>query len=96
MNVKIKYHLIVFLTILCMVSLGLSAQYKSVFGRTQTSWNVSLSNFPVTLGGYSDSLFVSGDTVVNSYTYKKIHGQSYGNSKQRYAGLLREDTIEGK
>lgn len=73
------------------------AQYKSVFGQSQTSWNVLLRDFPAHIDEWTDSVYVAGDTSLNGYDYKKIRAQSwYDTSKQRYAGLLREDTINGK
>lgn len=67
---------VIAIVLLAMMSLSVSAQYKSVFGSESTSWNQFVPG-----GNYisTDSSFVTGDTIINS-KYYKIIGKKYGQS----------------
>ncbi|MGZ5242393.1 MAG: T9SS type A sorting domain-containing protein [Bacteroidia bacterium] len=68
-----------------------SAQYKSVFGKTSTSW----TGFRYCSGvEISDSFHIAGDTVINSINYKKIMVEHMNNTNRLY-GFIREDTLSG-
>lgn len=72
------------------------AQYQSIFGSSQTSWNIIKGNF---WGTGTDSLVTVSDTIINSYTYKKIlyYDISSGTTQiESIVGYLREDSIQGK
>ena len=72
------------------------AQYESMFGANQTSWNVLTEEMA---GRFLDSLVACCDTNVNGYDYKII--QQYEYTGYAWAGpvnqgLLREDTTTGE
>jgi hypothetical protein len=69
-----------------------SQPYKSLFGHTQTSWNVAY--FVPSDWTFTDSLVVCNDTVINSYNYKSVKGSS--NGFYSFDGYIREDTMTGK
>jgi hypothetical protein len=64
--------------------------YKSLFGATQTSWNVAY--FVMSDWTLTDSLIVCNDTIINSYTYKYVKDIGSMN----FDGFLREDTMTGE
>ncbi|MFZ4455142.1 MAG: T9SS type A sorting domain-containing protein [Bacteroidales bacterium] len=81
------------LLLLVMISLlSASAQYKSVFGSKSTSWN-QLFDDNSTI--FTDSLFVTGDTIVNSILYKTIGLLSRNDFENGYY-LLRETPDRSK
>lgn len=90
-----------FLKIILIISLMISlkstkAQYQSIFGSTQTSWNIHHEQL---FGNLTDSLVVDEDTVVDGNTYKKLLYYTYFDSNptlQNNTGYLSEDTITGK
>jgi len=55
--------------LLCFLSLGSMAQYQSLFGNLQTSWNVLNENGSIYT---TDSLVIGSDTTINTNTYKKV------------------------
>lgn len=66
-----------------------SQVYKSLYGNSTTVWNTDL--------GYcdsecTDSVSITGDTVIGIVSYKKIHGNDINNG----LGFLRQDTVLGK
>lgn len=74
------------------------AQYQSLLGSNQTSWNIYNSEFA---GEFTDSLVVCCDTLINTMNYKKIDYYKFYtvNSpifQSGVSGILREDTITGK
>jgi len=90
-----------FLKMILIISLMISlkstqAQYQSLFGSTQTSWNIHHEQL---FGNLTDSLVVDEDTVVSGSTYKKLLYYTYFGSNptlQNNTGYLSEDTITGK
>lgn len=77
-----------------LLAMGTQAQsYESVFGKTQTSWNI----FTGTRSYYTDSFYVANDTVIKGNNYKTVinlpaTAMSPGGSIQ----YLREDTATGR
>lgn len=71
----------------------LDAQYQSIFGTTQTSWNV----FDGTRSYYTDSFYVVKDTIVDSQAYKLINqAPATAMSPGGPAFFLKEDSNSGK
>lgn len=75
-----------------------NAQYQSIFGSTQTSWNNYTSEFA---GDFMDSLVVCCDTVINNKNYKVVDDYKFcfGCPSPLYSSkvlFLREDTTIGK
>lgn len=62
--------------------------YKSIFGQSQTSWNVAFHTMPDWVE--TDSLVVSFDTLINGKYYKTVNGQHW------FDGFIREDTMTGR
>ncbi|MEI7675474.1 MAG: hypothetical protein WCJ03_01725 [Bacteroidales bacterium] len=60
---------VIAIALFAMMSLSVSAQYKSVFGSESTSWN---QYFQMNSMVWTDSLFVTGDTILNNIPYKVI------------------------
>jgi len=75
-----------FLTVTAGTTIG--QPYKSIFGQTQTSWNVAFHTMPDWVE--TDSLVVSSDTMINGQYYKAVNGQ------HGFDGFIREDTITGR
>jgi hypothetical protein len=77
------------LSLLLLLPLLSQAQYRSVFGKKSTSWNVLTE---IIDGVRTDSITSTGDSVLNGKTYKvvKHHG---GNE---FLCLIREDTSRGR
>lgn len=72
------------------------AQYQSLFGSNQTSWNIHHEQL---FGNLTDSLVIDGDTIVDGNTYKKLLYYTYFGSNptlQNNIGYLSEDIITGK
>ncbi len=91
-----KYLLLSCLIVACQVSI--QAQYRSLFGQEHTSWNICVFGY---MGYATDSLYVSGDTVINGQEYKVIESIMFGEDKEEELpqvtyGYLREDTAAGK
>jgi hypothetical protein len=81
-----------FLIILVFIILTVGAygqSYQSVFGKNSTTWSIKWHNLDFTT---SSDFFVSGDTIINSLSYKSISVNNFG--KTGY--FLREDTLTGK
>lgn len=74
-----------------------SAQYASIFANNQTSWSTLHQQLS---GYYTDSLSVSGDTLIYNVVYKKLDYYSlFLPNNPFFQGLesyLREDTASGK
>lgn len=62
-------------------------QHMSVFGTNSTSWNIIFGNLG---GGYNDSIYVVGDTIINGENWQKLK-LTFGD-----IGLLKEDTVMGQ
>jgi len=75
-----------FLTVTAGMTIG--QPYKSIFGTTQTSWNVAFHIMPDWVE--TDSLVVSSDTLINGQYYKAVYGQ------HGFNGFIREDTMTGR
>lgn len=75
-----------FLTVAVGTTIG--QPYKSIFGETQTSWNVAFHTMPDWVE--TDSLVVSSDTLINGQYYKALNGHYW------FDGFIREDTVTGK
>ncbi len=72
-----------------------SAQYKSVFGETSTSWSeVSCWRY-VDGGNISDSFHVAGDTMIGNSAYRKVIRTDF-KGKNYAENFMREDTATGK
>jgi hypothetical protein len=90
--------IILIICILCFCSIGLMAQYQSIFGNLQTSWNV-LNEFESTY--VTDSLIIGSDTTINLKTYKKVlfyhlrHNESLPPVLEEMA-FIREETATGR
>ncbi len=85
-------------TILWLGATGAFAQYQSLFGTVQTSWNV-LNEY--NLMYKTDSLVAGPDTVIDAATYKKIlfyHLQHANSLPPVYetTAFVREDLATGK
>ncbi len=87
-----NYLFIILIAVSICFSQNVNAQYKSIFGKTETSWNVLITAPDIDL---TDSLVVTYDTVDNGLTYKKLVNIRY-NLYSNFHGLLREDTSLGK
>ncbi len=61
---------------------------KSIFGKTQTSWNVAFHTMPDWV--QTDSLVISSDTLINGQYYRIVNGQ------YNFDGFIREDTMTGR
>ena len=90
--------LTLFIFLLCCWSSGLKAQYQSLFGNLQTSWNV-LNEYQFLYA--TDSLTVGTDTIINLMTYKKVvfyHLRHNGNNPLLAEALayIREETATGR
>lgn len=85
------------LSLFLMVQLNVAtAQYQSLFGDTQTSWNIIKGNM---WGIGTDSLVTVSDTTINSLNYKKILYYDISSSNAQIepiVGFLREDSFQGK
>ncbi len=77
------------LSFILLLSANASA-HRSMFGNQSTWWVSQFGTWFMTI--YNDTMYVSGDTIVNSINYKKLTSQKY---RSTY-GLMREDTIAGK
>ena len=93
-----KLHALALSLSLLFFSYTTQAQYESVFGANQTSWNVFYSEMA---GSFTDSLVVCCDTTINNALYKKVEHYRYfnnGNSQMLLQGAtyLREDTVQGR
>jgi hypothetical protein len=75
------------LSFLLLMPLLSQAQYKSVFGKKSTSWNVLTE---IADGNNTDSINCSEDSLVNGKSYKLV--------EHRYSilCLIREDTVTGR
>lgn len=93
-----KLYFLILLFIVC-CSNSSFAQYQSVFGSTQTSWNVYSQDFS---GDIMDSLVVCCDTVINGKSYKTVDNYKFCVGCNPNPILfskvlfLREDTSVGK
>jgi hypothetical protein len=83
---------------LCFCSFGLWAQYQSLFGNLQTSWNVLNENGNMYT---TDSLILGSDTTINLNTYKKLlfyhlrHDENLPPVLEETA-FIREETATGR
>lgn len=91
------YFLKIILVLVIVVNINpVKAQYQSLFGSSQTSWNIIKGNF---WGTGTDSLTIGLDTIINSINYKKVlYYDLTGGSPQlqNITGYLREDSTLGK
>ena len=81
--------LIISLLILGISNNLIAQNYESILGSNSTQWNITIGNL---WGTGTDQHTVTGDTIINGYSYKVINGYSIGG----FQGYLREDTIQGK
>lgn len=73
---------------------SMNAQYQSLFGSNNASWNIVKGNL---WGSGTDSLYTVSDTVINGKTYKKIAYQDITETPSfPLVGFLREDSTQGK
>jgi hypothetical protein len=83
------------ITIVCCVLItqitSTFGQYKSIFGKSTTEWNVIFGGGPESY--ISSKMFVNGDTIINNHTYQRIMTYLMGSEKEKF---LREDTALGK
>ncbi|OFY97931.1 MAG: hypothetical protein A3K10_07100 [Bacteroidetes bacterium RIFCSPLOWO2_12_FULL_31_6] len=94
------YYFKILLGLFLIISLNsANAQYQSLFGTTQTSWNLYSQDMP---GDFMDSLVVCCDTVINSKNYKVVDDYKFCFGCNPNPNLfskvlfLREDTTIGK
>jgi len=80
---------IFFVAIYCNKSVN--AQYQSVFGSSQTYWNVKTDQL---FGPVNDSIVYISDTTISSIIYKKV--KYYRESCELETYLIKEDTLFGK
>ncbi|HNZ43238.1 MAG TPA: T9SS type A sorting domain-containing protein [Bacteroidales bacterium] len=93
---KIILFQFIMLPLIIVLSTKLStAQFQSLFGKNQTSWNIKHQQL---FGEYCDSLAVIGDTIINENVWKKIYCYTpiLNPDLQTVKGFIREDTITGK
>ena len=91
-----KLHVFALSLSLLFFSYTTQAQYESMFGANQTSWNVFTTELA---GDFLDSLVACCDTNINGQTYKLIqHHRRYENGwvGPGNLGFLREDTTTGE
>jgi hypothetical protein len=69
---------------------GNASAHRSMFGSQSTWWVTEFGTW--SLSFYNDTMYVSGDTVANSLSYKKLTSKKYESTY----GLMREDTVAGK
>lgn len=67
------------------------AQYQSVFGNSQTSWNVKTDQL---FGAVNDSIAYISDTTISSIIYKQV--KYYRETSELETYLIKEDTSLGK
>jgi hypothetical protein len=77
--------LFAFTTIFATISLQ-AQSYQSIFGSTNTIWKIAALNLP---GTFTDSLYSTTDTVINTKIYKTIRSSYI----QNIVGFLREDSL---
>lgn len=87
---KKLYLLILILVVICCNNSAV-AQYQSVFGSTQTSWNVKTDQL---FGAVNDSIAYISDTTISSVIYKKV--KYYRETSELETYLIKEDTTLGK
>ncbi|MFI5222459.1 MAG: hypothetical protein ACHQK8_09050, partial [Bacteroidia bacterium] len=80
--------LFLFTTILLFVYAAQAQPYRSIFGKTSTSWT---STRDIPDATTTDSVFTTFDTVFGGHNYKKVIGKYFGVN-----GFIREDTASGK
>ena len=85
-HIKIVFILIAFFNIN-----SANAQYQSIFGNTQTSWNVKTDQL---FGAVNDSISYISDTIISTVTYKKV--KYYRETSEMETYLIKEDTTLGK
>ena len=93
---KTFYYKIIVVLIAIFSASSINAQYQSLFGSNNTSWNIIKGNL---WGTGTDSLFTASDTVINSITYKKVFSYDLTNIPPYILstiGFLREDSVQGK
>ena len=75
---------------------SINAQYQSLFGSVNTSWNMFFTN---TSELRTDSLYTVSDIVINGMIYKEIFYQTISETPHiplSTVGYLREDSAQGK
>ena len=94
-----KLHVLLLSFFLLGASAVTRAQYESVFGANETSWNILTEEMA---GRFLDSLVACCDTTVNGYDYKLIQKYQYIENWNTWQlepadyGVLREDTTTGE
>ena len=94
-----KLYLLIFGFAVICCNNSVNAQYQSIFGSTQTSWNVYSQDFS---GDIMDSLVVCCDTIINGKNYKTVDNYKFCVGCNPNPVLfskvlfLREDTTIGK
>lgn len=88
---KIFYLKIVFILIAFFNIDSANAQYQSIFGSSQTSWNVKTDQL---FGAVNDSISYISDTIISTLTYKKV--KYYREASEMETYLVKEDTTLGK
>jgi len=68
-----------------------NAQYQSIFGSNQTSWNMKTEQL---FGAVNDSISYISDTLISSVLNKKV--KYFRGSSEMATFLIREDTTQGK
>ena len=73
----------------------INAQYQSLFGNTNTSWNLTRSNLGWAI---TDSIITTTDTIINGKTYQQITSYDLPSMQfpSNHKGFLREDVVQGK
>lgn len=92
---KKVYYKIFILVIIALSSESARAQYQSLFGNSETSWNITRSNLGWTI---TDSVVTALDTIINNKTYKKVISYDVPSLQfpSNNTGFLREDSVLGK
>jgi hypothetical protein len=91
-----KMKLLFSVLVLCALSNISHAQYQSMFGENQTSWNILHEQL---FGDYVDSLSVIADTTINDSIWKKLSYYTTFNTQPEQMnvfGYVKEDTTSGK
>jgi len=82
------------------ISFTLMAQFQSIFGNTETSWNVVIEDY-WELNYLTDSISAGEDTIINSLTYTKVNYYLFDDNPGLIptfdkTAFIRENLSEGK
>lgn len=73
------------------------AQYQSILGSENTSWDMAVTASGIFSDPYLDSCYVANDTIIGDFEYSKICWKYlHFTNPDQAKGYLREDTTSGK